>query len=229
MRKLTYKYVKSYFDEQKCELIEKEYINNNIKMKYLCRCGDIKEISFNKFKRSKKCRKCNGKDRFSIKYIKQYFKDNNCELLEKIYKNNSEKMRYKCECGNISKINFDHFKRGQRCNECKIEKISGKNNCNYNPNLTDEERERNKTRLSDPLYKKWREQVFKRDKYLCQKCFKKKRQINAHHIESWDNNKKLRLVKSNAITFCEDCHKKFHKKYGYKDSNRQKLNKFLKG
>ena len=31
MRKLTYEYVKNYFDEQGCELIEKEYVGSKIK------------------------------------------------------------------------------------------------------------------------------------------------------------------------------------------------------
>lgn len=36
--KLTYEFVKQYFKEQKCELLETEYINANTKMKYVCVC-----------------------------------------------------------------------------------------------------------------------------------------------------------------------------------------------
>lgn len=70
--------------------------------------------------------------------------------------------------------------------------------------------------------------MYKRDLYICQKCFQKGKYLNGHHIESWKNNEDLRLAESNGITFCEDCHKDFHKKYGYGDNSKQQLDKFLK-
>lgn len=72
----------------------------------------------------------------------------------------------------------------------------------------------------------WRSDVFHRDDFTCQKCFKKGGKLNAHHIkrfadilreynittfeqamqceELWDIN--------NGITYCKDCHKKEHSK-----------------
>ena len=38
MRKLSYEYIIQYFEDQGCELLEKEYINNNTKMRYLRNC-----------------------------------------------------------------------------------------------------------------------------------------------------------------------------------------------
>ena len=34
--KFTYEYVYNYFKEQKCKLLETEYINSSTKMKYKC-------------------------------------------------------------------------------------------------------------------------------------------------------------------------------------------------
>ena len=51
--------------------------------------------------------------------------------------------------------------------------------------------------------------------------------LNAHHIESWASNKKLRLVISNGITFCEKCHKEFHKRYGKNNNNRNQLTDYI--
>ena len=56
--------------------------------------------------------------KLTLKYIKGYFERHGCELLEKEYVNCKLKMKYRCSCGNISKIRFDDFKQGYRCNEC---------------------------------------------------------------------------------------------------------------
>ena len=49
-------------------------------------------------------------------------------------------MRYKCNCGSISKLAFTSFQQGHRCKKCGIKKVSGKNNYSYNLKLTDEDR-----------------------------------------------------------------------------------------
>lgn len=51
------------------------------------------------------------------------------------------------------------------------------------------------------------------DNYTCQKCFKKGCEINAHHIKNFSNNEELRLNIDNGITFCRECHYKFHSEY----------------
>jgi 5-methylcytosine-specific restriction endonuclease McrA len=58
-------------------------------------------------------------------------------------------------------------------------------------------------------YKDWRISVFQRDRYRCQKCGTQK-DIQAHHIKSWKNNKDLRYVVSNGITLCRKCHLEAH-------------------
>jgi 5-methylcytosine-specific restriction endonuclease McrA len=45
-----------------------------------------------------------------------------CELLDSAYINNTTKLKYKCECGNISYIRFSGFQNGERCNECVFER-----------------------------------------------------------------------------------------------------------
>ena len=232
MRKHTFEHVKQYFKQAGCELLEKNYVNNHFHMKYKCACGNNSEISLAHFKQGQRCKKCgikkySDKNRDSFEYVQKYFKNQGCELLEKTYKNNDIKLKYRCSCGNISKISFSKFKYGKRCMKCGAKKRSGEKHFNYNSNLTDEEREKNKTRLSNYLYKKWRTTIYKKDNFICKKCLQKSVQLNAHHIESWASNKELRLVESNGITFCEECHIKFHQKYGYKNNNRQQLNKFL--
>lgn len=60
----------------------------------------------------------------------------------------------------------------------------------------------------DPLYKKWRLEVYKRDRYQCQwpncKC---KKRLNAHHIKKWADYPALRFLVDNGITLCYQHHK----------------------
>ena len=75
-------------------------------------------------------------------------------------------------------------------------------------------------------YKKWREAVFKRDDWTCQKCLKKGGTLNAHHIKSWVDNPKLRYTVYNGITLCIKCHRLVHKKITLnKKICQQQLNK----
>lgn len=117
-KKLTYEYVYNFFKEQGCELIEKEYVNALNKMKYRCECGNISNIRYNDFKHGKRCMKCSGNEKLTFEYVQQYFKSHKCELMEENYKNGSTLMRYKCNCGNISKIRYNNFRQGQRCTKC---------------------------------------------------------------------------------------------------------------
>ena len=230
--KYKIKYIKKYFKKHGCELLEEEYKNTHTPMLYICNCGNMSKISFSSFKKGSRCSICANEIRrkkraFTFKYVKQYFKEHGCELLEKKYKNAQTPMLYICNCGNNSKIRLRDFQRGRRCKKCGIEKLTGKNNPCYNPNLTDEDRKKNKSRSSDPSYRRWRRKIFKINNFTCKKCFKKGGILNAHHIKSWASNKKLRLVESNGITFCEKHHKEFHKKYGKTNNNRNQLNEFL--
>lgn len=81
------------------------------------------------------------------------------------------------------------------------------NNSNWQGGKTVKIRPRHTTK-----YKIWREQVFKRDNFTCQKCKKRGGKLEAHHIKSWKQYPKLRFKISNGLTLCFKCH---HKK-GYK-------------
>ncbi len=59
-------------------------------------------------------------------------------------------------------------------------------------------------------YKKWREKVFKRNKYTCQKCGEKGCFIHPHHLKSYTFFPKLRYVTDNGTTLCVPCHRLTH-------------------
>lgn len=57
-------------------------------------------------------------------------------------------------------------------------------------------------------YKEWRNAVFQRDNYTCQKYGKPSNgDIQAHHIETWYEAPELRFEISNGIALCESCHR----------------------
>ena len=62
---------------------------------------------------------------------------------------------------------------------------------------------------SDPVYKRFRSAVLKRDNFTCQMCnIKGKRvRLNVHHIMKWSSASTLRYDVDNGITLCNKCHK----------------------
>ena len=57
----------------------------------------------------------------------EYFKENDCKLLEKEYLGYKVPMKYICVCGNESQIRYSNFREGQRCQLCKSKKSSAEN------------------------------------------------------------------------------------------------------
>jgi transposase len=58
-------------------------------------------------------------------------------------------------------------------------------------------------------YREWREKVLSRDGFRCKKCGSR-RDLQAHHIETWENAPKKRFLVGNGITLCLECHSKIH-------------------
>jgi len=65
-------------------------------------------------------------------------------------------------------------------------------------------------------YGEWRENVFKRDNWVCQNpeceyCGNKQgTYLNAHHIIYWKDDEDLRFTLDNGITYCQNYHKYLH-------------------
>jgi len=103
-------------------------------------------------------------------------------------------------------------------------RFTGKNNPRWRGGITPENlRIRNsiETRL-------WREAVFARDNWTCQKYGVKGGRLVAHHIQNFSQFPDLRLAIDNGITLSDKAHREFHKKYGYKNNTREQLDEFTK-
>lgn len=56
-------------------------------------------------------------------------------------------------------------------------------------------------------YKLWREEVYKRDDYTCQKCLSRGVYLEAHHIKPFSLYPDERFNIENGIALCKPCHK----------------------
>lgn len=59
-------------------------------------------------------------------------------------------------------------------------------------------------------YKSWKQNVLKRDNYICQKCGNANNLV-VHHIKPFATDKEARFDTKNGITLCQTCHKEVHK------------------
>lgn len=100
----------------------------------------------------------------------------------------------------------------------------GKNNSNWNPNLTSEERWSKK---GSNTTKALRRAVYKRDKHTCQCCGIKEVPIEAHHMENFSDNLHLRLLVDNLITLCKNCHLQFHRICGFHHTTTKQTKEFI--
>lgn len=103
----------------------------------------------------------------------------------------------------------------------------GPNHPNWNVNLTEKDRARNRSRLQDKPAIEWRKRVFKRDKHTCVVCGYKGNEINAHHLDGWNWCEERRFDITNGVTLCKACHIKFHKNFGYGYNTEIQFNEFV--
>lgn len=101
----------------------------------------------------------------------------------------------------------------------------GENSPRWREDLTPEEREKRRDHYQHKL---WRDQVYERDAYTCQKCgHDKGGNLNAHHIVPHSKDKSIAWDVDNGVTLCKPCHMGFHGQYGYTQCTRADLEKFL--
>lgn len=192
----------------------------------------------------KKCRKCG-----EIKPLDEFVKnknckdghENTCKECRKKRKKETDKLYYiekiqitkKCDCcGKDYKASRNNQSRNL-CKSCSQKgennsmydkHLSKENHWNWNPNLTDKEREDNRDFLE---YEEWRTQVYQKDNYTCQCCGEHSGKLNAHHKDGYNWCVERRTDITNGATLCEDCHKEFHHIYGYGDNTEEQYNEFI--
>jgi len=73
----------------------------------------------------------------------------------------------------------------------------------------------------------WRETVFARDNWTCQKYKIRGGKLHPHHILNFGEYPELRFDVNNGVTLSDKAHIEFHKKYGKSNNTREQLKEFL--
>lgn len=119
------------------------------------------------------------------------------------------------------------IKKGQRVSMENRLKLSlarrGSNGSNWRGGLTS----KNETIRHGIEFRLWREAVFARDNWICQKSGERGGRLHPHHIQNFADYPELRFAIDNGITLSEKEHHIFHSKYGKKMNNKEQLTEFL--
>ena len=77
-------------------------------------------------------------------------------------------------------------------------------------------------------YGQFRRLALIQDDYTCLCCGNtNEKDLQVHHIKSFKNNLELATDLRNSAVLCKDCHKKYHKKYGY-NATHKTFKKFIR-
>lgn len=76
-------------------------------------------------------------------------------------------------------------------------------------------------------YKIWRQAIFEKDDFICQKCGTRGGYLVAHHAKNFAEHPELVYAIDNGVTLCKDCHLDFHKEYGFRNNTEEQLMEYL--
>ena len=126
-KKLTYEFVKKYFESKSYIYLSTTYTNVVTKELVQCPEGHQYEVRFGNFKRGDRCAVCAGNKKHDYEFVKKYFENDGYELLSKVYVNALTKLSVKCPSEHEHEVSFNSFKNSnRRCPICNNEKTSSK-------------------------------------------------------------------------------------------------------
>ena len=118
-KKYNYSEVKNYFSQNNYILISKDYINSHSLLEYECPLGHLGKICYYSFIQNHRCPICANNKKLSYNEVKNEFEKFSYKLISKEYINNHSLLEYECDNYHKNKISFKHFRRGERCPDCK--------------------------------------------------------------------------------------------------------------
>ena len=199
-----------------------------------CKCGNIVSVPGSRL-RNGEIVSCGCKKREFKDITGQRF--GRLVALERVMKDGKWKWKCLCDCGKICYVELSALGRSTNSCGCLHDESTrevnnrpdtyfkthkGKLHPRYNPNLTMEERE--KQRVSEDGYDSWRKQVKENANYTCDCCGKRGGNLHSHHLYSYSKYKHLRTDINNGVCLCEQCHRQFHNEFGNDNTKEQYQN-----
>lgn len=212
-------------------LLSKEFKGRAGKLKFYCKEHGEFEMSFANLLRGCKCAKCANNVKYTLEEVKELVSNSNpdLEVTSIEYNGVFAPLSFRCKKDGFVWTSTLHTVLksviNNGCPECKRIGATGENNPNYRHDLSEEERVLRRSILGEQ-YHQWRVTVFIRDKNTCDCCGYKGKEINAHHLDGYNWCKEKRVDVNNGVTLCEECHKKFHKIYGYGDNTKEQYEEY---
>jgi hypothetical protein len=197
---------------------------NSVWLCYCNNCGLTKDMQYQNIKRAKSCG-CLINNPMEIREGNTYGHSTVVHANEVGAISNFNYV-LKCSCGNLRNVTRHHLVAAIRnnwdlkCHKCTYR--TKEKHPMYNPNLTEEDRDRR----TIGGYTAFTKSVYARDNHTCVRCGKSKTKIHAHHLEGWADNPEIRFDIDNAVTLCAPCHFKFHSVYGKKHNTTQQFLEF---
>ena len=183
-----------------------------------CGCiGKVRLISENKNNKHKRLQKLVG-----TKFNEFIIED----LLE-VKEGLESSFSCRCSCGEELILKQSQLKDNREsCGHL----LRGEHHWNYNHELTEEERIKDRYTYS-PGIKKWVKDVYRRDGWRCVLCNhkdngRKGSRIVAHHLNSYRGHEDESTDLKNGVTLCERHHKLFHSIYGYGNNTKEQFEEF---
>lgn len=224
------------------ELLDRRSASGDAYWKCLCECGEVTEVRKSDLSNGKitSCG-CVGREKTSKRQKASGHKLRGKQfgrltVIEPVGTREGvgRLWRCKCECGGTITTNaYDIVKGNTTSCGCKqIEHVTalglshvGKNNPAYNHNLTKEDREAYRFQRTSSDARRLRVEAYKRDEFKCTLCGSNKG-IVAHHLDGFDNHPDKRFDIHNLTTLCNECHVKFHRKFGYGNNTKEQFKEF---
>lgn len=244
-------------NQNDCEYIAGEYVNNKSKLTLKCKCGNIftKDMAhfFNGQNRCPECGK-NLSSQYKIKYDENYVQDiisKNGYILKDKYINAYTPFKVMCKNGHEFNMVFSHYLNNHSgCKQCANRRLNGKGHWNYKGGESE---------VLDYFRKninQWKFDVFKRNNFKCfltgsdndcvvhhlksfnliisESCqelnIKLERKIKDYDAETFEKLKNKVFSKhtiNEGIVLQRKVHNKFHSIYGLGNNTNEQFEDFV--
>lgn len=116
-RKITIAFLKDYFLDRGCELLEDKHVNSHTEMRYICKNGHEATTTWNNFSKGHGCLECSGRKQLSSEYVREEFERVGYTLLTE-YTRAKAPLTYICANGHERQTTWDTFRLNYHCSVC---------------------------------------------------------------------------------------------------------------